>query len=678
MNYCLPAPTNMMKALDPILPIMKLNTLATILPGLLLFASTPAPAPAADLSQLIANTAKWESGQSQEPLRKFEQLARESAGKKKERAQLEAALVKLLGPDCTFEARRFACQQLSVVGSDSSVSAIAKLLKDGKTVGIACLAFGKRPSSKADKALLTALSAAQGEGRLQIISTLGDRRVARAVKALAELAQRSDAAAADTAIRALGKIANEAASRALADLRKRTALPFSDSLADASLRCAAALAGAGNHKAAAAICQELLASSQSAHVRRGGFKGLLATDGDGGEQRILQTIRGSDSVLKPVAIAAVAGLRNPNASETFGRELPALSAEAQIWLIDALVVRADAPARAAILGRMDSADAAVRLAAAAALGRVGGATAVKPLAKALASARDDDEVRALQSALADLPDDRDTDKAIVNEMKSAQGETRARLITSLATRRNPQIITALFQEAESKEDLVATAAYRVLARAGTGANLPQLLKQFASLPNTDLRSDVEGFVQQAIVATDDVSLRSKAVCDALDQAASTEVRCALLNFLPYVGDDRSLKALLAAVNGTEARARDNGVHALSEWPDMAAWDALYAIFRKPVNEAYRSITLRSLVRLLGDANAHPDDQLIAHYRELLEGARDAADLKQILGALGGAAHPEALTLATAQLNKPGVQAEAQVAVNKITEALKAKPRGAAK
>jgi len=631
-----------------------------------------------NLSLLIAETAKWESGQSREPLHALEQLTRESAGKKKLRRELESALIKLLAPTSTFEGKRFACQLLGVIGSDSSVKAIARLLEDDKTVGIACLAFGNRPSAKADGALRSALSDAQGGRRLQIISCLGSRQDAKAVKALAKLAREADVAVRETSIRALGQIANEAASKVLADLRKRSMPPFSNPLADASLRCAAALASAGRHKPAATIYEELVEPRQAAHVRRGAFIGLLPLDADGGEQRVLQTMRGADAILKPVAVAAVAKLRSPNASEVFGRELPSLSPEAQVWLINALAVRADAPARAAILGRLDSSDGTVRLAAAGALGKVGGATAVKPLAKALAAAKDENEIRACQSALGELPGDRDTDKAIVAEVKSAQGEARARLVSSLTPRRSPEIIELLFGEADSKEAPVAIAAYRVLAKAGTGGNLPQLLKQFARLTNSELRGDVEAFVQQAIMATDDVSLRSKAVCDAFDKTQLVEARCTLLNFLPYVGDKRALKELLAAVNGTDERLRDNGVHALSEWPDMAAWDALYAIFRQPRNEAYRSITLRSLVRLLGDANAHPDDQLIVHYRQLFEGARDAADLKQILGALGGAAHPEALKLATAQLSRPGVQAEAQVAVKKITEALKAKPRGAGK
>jgi hypothetical protein len=47
------------------------------------------------------------------------------------------------------------------------------------------------------------------------------------------------------------------------------------------------------------------------------------------------------------------------------------------------------------------------------------------------------------------------------------------------------------------------------------------------------------------------------------------------------------------------------------------------------------------------------------------------DLRLILGALGGAAHPEALQLALPLLENTGVRAEAEVAVRKIAEAIKA-------
>lgn len=657
---------------------MKFQNTVKVLLGLVLFVSTLPASGAADLAQLVAETAKWESGQSREPLVQIEQLVREAVDNKGERAQVEAAMVKLLGPGSTFEAKRFACQQLSVIGSDSSVSAIAKLLKDDETTGIACLALGTRASAKADKTLRAALATAKGRGRLQIISTLGDRRVGKAAKVLAKLARNSDAVVADTAIRALGKIANKAAIKALDELRKEANPPLGDSLADASLRCAGALAAAGKSKAAFAICEELIVPAQSAHVRRGAFKALIALDADGGENRVLQAVRGSDATLKPVAIAAVSSLKGQTTSETFAQELPKLASHEQVWLIDALAARGDAPARGAIIGRLESSDGAVRIAAAAALGRIGGATAVKPLAKALGAAKDADEIRALQSALGDLPNDRDVENAIIAQIRSSEGENRARLVATLGARRSPAIINTLFEEAKSSNDVVATAAYKVLAKAGTGENLPRLLNQYVELPNTDLRFDVQGFVEQAIVATDDASIRSRAVCDAFAKASFPEARCSILDLMPAAGTDEALAALLTAVNGDDGRERDSGVHALSQWPTMSAWDALYAIVRNPRNEAYRSITFRSLVRLAGDANANPDDKLMERYRDLLAVSRNVIDLKQILGALGGAAHPEALKLAMQFKGRLGVEAEADVAIKKITEALKAKPAETAK
>jgi HEAT repeat protein len=653
--------------------ITKPKAITTVLLGTAWFIATlPAPAVAADLSQLVTEVARYESGQSDAPLRQIEQLVRESKVNRKERAELESALVKLLAPTSTYEGQRFACLQLAVVGTDASVPAIGKLLDDEQTIGIACLAFSKRPSSKANKLLRVALAKAHGRGQLQIISTLGNRRDTQAVKALTKLARDSDVAVAQTSIEALGKIANQSARKAIAAMRKEANPTLERALADASLRCAAELAKAGKTKDATEICEQYVAMSEPLYLRRAAFNALARLDKDSGQQRILQTLRGSDAALKPVAIAAVRSLKSGDASEVFARELPSLTPQEQVWMIGSLTVLGDAAARAAIIESLGSPDAEVRLAAAAALTQVGGATAVRPFARAIAVAKGDDEVRALVSALGNLPNDRDVDKAIVAEIKNARGLTRARLISSLAARRSPRIMDALFEEAQSKENVVAVAAYRVLAKAATDDQLPRLLKMYATLSNPEIRSDIEGFAEQAVTATENVSVRSSAVRQALALAHGVEARCAVLSLLPAAGDAPSLSALLSAVNGNNEEERDCSVRALSQWPDMAAWDALYSIYRKSSNEAYRSITLGSLVRLLGDANAHPDNELIARYRAVLEGARDSADLKRILGALGGAAHLGALKIATTLLATPGVRAEAEVAVRKIAAAIKAK------
>jgi HEAT repeat protein len=660
---------------------MKAQTIAALLLGSMLFGSTPlSSATAADLSQLIADAARWESGQNAEPLRQIEQLARESAGKPAQRAELEAALAKLLAPASTFEARRFACQQLAVVGSDASVPAIAKLLAENETIGIACLAFGNRPSAKADEALRAALPAARGQGRLQIISTLGNRRDTKAVPALTAIARENDPNAAKAAIAALAKIGDTPARKALAELRRTHGAVFGRWFAEADLRMADHLTKSGNHKSAAAIYETLLDPAQPAFVRRGAFVALVRCERDDGEKRILQTLRGSDSVLKPAAIAAVRNLPSKSASETFGRELPGLSAEAQVWLIDSLAVRNDDAARSAITTALaSSSDTGVCQAAAQALGRIGDARSAKPLAKALVTAKDDTEANTIEGALVALPGGRDTENAILAEMRASQGKTRARLISSLAARRSPEVITALLNETENPDPVVAKAAYRVLAKAATADTLPALLAKFVTIRDTNRRADAETFVEQAVGIVEKPAARSAAVCGALQRAPNLETRLALLRLLPACGDATALAALIATSKDTDKTVRDAAVNALAEWPDATAWDTLALIYRQPEDEPQRAAALRGLARLSGEETNSSTHSRVAEFAvALLQDAHSDADLKLVLGALGGAKQAEVLQFVLPLLDKPAVRAEAEAAVRRIAAAIKDRNPEAAK
>jgi hypothetical protein len=186
-----------------------------------------------------------------------------------------------------------------------------------------------------------------------------------------------------------------------------------------------------------------------------------------------------------------------------------------------------------------------------------------------------------------------------------------------------------------------------------------------------VRSEAESAAAQAIARVDAPARRSAPVRDALGWAQGVESRIALLGLLPACADAPALSALKTAAGNADSRVRDAAVRALADWPDASAWDALSAVYRQPDTETLRGLALRGLVRLAGEANAHPDAKLVERYRQLLAGARGDADLRLILGALGGAAQPGALRLALPLLDNAGVRAEAEVAVKKIAEAIKA-------
>jgi HEAT repeat protein len=247
---------------------MKARTFGLLLSFALVSGRAVIAAAPADLTQVVASAATYESGASMESLRQIEILVRQSVGDSRLQKTLEAELAKLITGNSTYEAKHFACQQLSIIGTDRSLHALETLIKDEATVGIACLALGTRPSSKANAILRNALLSLRGAARVQVIGLLGERRDRDAVKSLAGLARDADRATAEAAIVALGKIADRSARETIAALRKEAKPELARAVLDASLRIAQQLAVDGDRKAAAAVYQELDQPSQPAYVRR--------------------------------------------------------------------------------------------------------------------------------------------------------------------------------------------------------------------------------------------------------------------------------------------------------------------------------------------------------------------------------------------------------------------------
>ena len=197
--------------------------------------ATSRAAPAqADITKLVAEAATYQAGQSREPFRRIEELVRQSSAAL--RKQLEAGLVQLLASSSTFEARRFACKQLGIIGSKSALPALAELLKSDETAGIACLALTTYPPGKADEILRAALPSAPAAARIQIINTLGDRQDANAVKLLTRLAADADSSIARAALASLGKIGDQAAWRAIEALPRDSNSVLQPALTEATLQ----------------------------------------------------------------------------------------------------------------------------------------------------------------------------------------------------------------------------------------------------------------------------------------------------------------------------------------------------------------------------------------------------------------------------------------------------------
>lgn len=643
----------MMNSRDFVLP-MKLFILS--LPALLLAAGVSA----ADLSTVISEASKYESGRNAEPLRQIERAVRESAGSAVQRAEVEAALVTLLAPSSTFEARRFACTQLAIIGTEASLPAIAELLKQPETVGIGCLAISSNPSLKANEVLRVALSGAAPAMRPQIIVTLGDRGDTGAVNALAELARGNDRSAAAAAISSLGKIADSAALKELAALRQGDSPDLARLASLASLVAGDKAAKRGDPAAATAIYQELQAPAQFAYARRAAFEGLLRLDADGGEQRVMDVLRGSDATLKPSAITHVRALKSTGASAKFAKEMAALSPAERVQMIESLAARNDAAARAAITEQLLAEDAAVRRAAAMTFAAIGDASSAPALAQVLAAAKNAPEQQVLEMVMASLKGGAAVDAQII-ALLQAGSAPKAALINVLARRGSPTAIPVLLEQAGSPDAAVAKAAFRALSKLAAADHLSALLDKMLELKAGAARGEAENAIAKAIDRTSDVGRRSSAVIGALGRARDTETRCALISLLPACGGPQALAAVASARADQDAQVREAAFRALAGWGDSAAIDPLLEIAQSSAPNTERVVALRGSVRLLGTATEYSTREVAARFQKAFAVAKTLNEGKLVLAGLASVHDPMALGLIEPFLSDADVQAEAAVA-----------------
>lgn len=628
------------------------------LPALLLAARLTA----ADLSQVVAEISKYESGANAEPLRQIENAIRESAGQPARRAEVEAALTKLLAPASTFEARRFACLQLAAIGTESSLPAIAALLDQPETTGMACLALGSHPSPRANELLRAALSASKDLARAQIIVTLGDREDAAAVGLLARLARDSDRTTAEAAVSSLGKIASHEALEVLASLRRES--ERSQVAREASLVAADRAVRRGNRAGAAAIYEELLAAAQPAFMRRAAFEGLLRMDGDQGEQRVLAALRGADPLLKASALAQVRLIQSPGASAKFAREIPRLEPPDQVLMIESLAARPDDAARSAIAEQLESKDASVRRAAVLALARLGDIASVPALASALSAESASREQQTIEMALASFPGAA-VDRQLIALLKTSRPAAKSSLIHVLARRGSRSATPVLLEESGKSDPAVASAAFRALGKLAGADDLPILLDKMASQRDAEVRAEAQSAALQIISRSGRDGGSSPVVLSALAKAGDIETRRALIALLPACGDAPALAAVQAARAGQEAAARQAAFRALIEWPNALAIDPLLEAVQSASQNSERVLALRGAVRLLGAASDFTAPELAGRFQQAMAATKNDDEKKLVLGGLANLHDPIALNLVEPFLNDPAVQAEAAQATIRL-------------
>ncbi len=431
----------------------------------------------------------------------------------------EAKLLAVLKSNADRKAKADACRLLARCASKDSVPTLAALLGDEKLAHMARYALEPCPDPAAGDALRDALGKLKGKLLVGVIGSVGVRRDPKAVGALTGLLGDTDAEVAKGAARALGNIGTPAAAAAIEAALPRTAAGNRADFCEGILRCAEALAAAGQTDDAAAIYDRLrTVKNVPRQIHTAALRGAALTRGKAGIPLLIEAIRGRDYVLVGAAARTAMEMPGPEITRAIADELAKLPADKQILMTLTLGVRRDPAALPALFALARKGEVAARIAAIRALPEIGDGAAVPVLLSLLADP-EANVAKAAQTALSAVAGPT-VDTHLIKMLAEGDAKTRLLAIDMLTQRRAVAAVPALVKAAADADEEVRVAAIKALGEMAAG-------DQFAALVGLLVKAKTPAEIRAAESAL-------SALCTREAQPASGKIviRKALYGDLP--------------------------------------------------------------------------------------------------------------------------------------------------
>jgi len=229
----------------------------------------------AELRELLTTVKAYDWGQSRAALTELSEIIKKAHGDKAELAKIEKALLGVLESDAKQAGKQYVCRELSIIGTEQSISVLAGMLADEKTSDMARYALERIPGTAVDDALRRSLRKARGNAKIGIVNSLGQRGDKKAVRPLTRMVTGKNEALATAAAAALGRIASPQAAKALAQAKDKTTGKVQLVVLDAYLKCADKMVADGKKAEALAIYKALGAASMPKPIRTAAVTGMI-------------------------------------------------------------------------------------------------------------------------------------------------------------------------------------------------------------------------------------------------------------------------------------------------------------------------------------------------------------------------------------------------------------------
>jgi len=604
---------------------------------------------------------EYDFGKSREALAAIEKeirnLPRSSYGK------AEAKLLPALESSKTsFAGKQFVCRMLRRIGSAKSVPALAGMLSGKELSHMARFALQFMPAPEAGVALRDALNELDGDLKIGVVGSLGQRGDREAVGQLARLVTDRDRDLARAAIGALGRIGGAQAAGVLGEANVPASLQADRD--NAYLMCADSMLDEGQTRRATAVYREMISADNGTWIRIAAYKGLIKAEKEKSVPHILALLKDDDIDLQRAAGKFIAETPGAAVTTALAEQLESLGPDAQVVLLSALEGRGDNAAAPYVAQAVAGGDERVRLAAIRALAVVGGAENVKLLTKV--SVESPVLEKAAMNSLARLSGP--LVRTVLSEVMKGRAEASVRInaIETLVNRHDKKVVSSLLWVAQDDDAGVRQAAYKALGALADQKDLELLVSRLLEADSSRGRSGIERAMVAIVVRTEEPS--ASAVVAGLAKANNV-TKPHLLTVLSRIGDDEAFRAVRSELRGRNADVRKAAVRALADWPNPAPLSDLMEVAKTSRDATQQILAVRGYIKLLGVPANRSAAETVGLLGKAMEAAQRSEEKKAVLAALPKYPCEEAIALAEKAMQNAALRSEAELAAKKTKEIL---------
>ena len=584
------------------------------------------------------------------------------ADRKRAAREKERQLIGVLESNAPAKDKAIPCKQLAIYGSKAAVPALAALLPDKELASWARIALEAIPGPAADEALRDAVGKLKGRLLIGVINSIGVRRDARAVDALAQRLKDPDAGVASAAAEALGRIGGDRAANALKPSLATAPAGARSAVAYGCVLCAERFLAEGSAAEAVTLYDTVRKADVPPQRRLEATRGAILARGPAGVPLLVEQLRSPDKARFGLALRTARELAGGDVTGALVGEIGRARPPRQVLLLAALADRGDAKALPAMLDAARRGPADTRIVAIGVLERLGNASCAPVLLEGALDA-DDRVAAAAKATWARLPGE-GVDADILARLPKAPAKAR-QVLLELAGRR--QIAAALPAIVRYAEDADAGVRGAAVAAIGILGGTPQAADLVRVLRKTSDAKEQAG-IEKALTA---VSVRGGAACVPhllpLTRSDSGALRIVALHALAAAGGPDALAAVKPAVEDKDEAVRDEAVRMLSNWPSKWPEDAglaepLLALAKSGKKVAHQVLGLRGYLQYLQRSRKLSDADRLAKARDVVPLARRVEEKRLVVSVLRNIRAAEALEILVGLASDRGVAEEACSAI----------------